>query len=105
MPPHPFLLDILSKFQVQLHQLTPNAIVQISKFIWAITSCGAHPTADLFAQHYELCYQNKKIQLEGSESTLATQFGYITFHSSRFGSQSRRTPVVTNKWMSGWDGN
>jgi hypothetical protein len=48
---------------VQLYQLTPNAIVQISKFIWAITSCGAHPTADLFTQHYELRYQNKKIWL------------------------------------------
>jgi hypothetical protein len=33
MPPHPVLLDILCKFWVQLHQLTPNAIVQISKFI------------------------------------------------------------------------
>jgi hypothetical protein len=33
MPPHPVLLDILRKFWVQLHQLTPNAIIQISKFI------------------------------------------------------------------------
>jgi hypothetical protein len=27
MPPHPVLVDILCKFQVQLHQLMPNAIV------------------------------------------------------------------------------
>jgi hypothetical protein len=27
MPPHPVLSDILLKFQVQLHQLTPNIIV------------------------------------------------------------------------------
>jgi hypothetical protein len=27
MPPHPVLMDILQKFQVQLHQLMPNAIV------------------------------------------------------------------------------
>jgi hypothetical protein len=33
MPPHPVLLDILRKFWVQLHQLTPNVIVQFSKFI------------------------------------------------------------------------
>jgi hypothetical protein len=54
MPPHPVLMDILHKFRVQLHQLMPNAIVQIGKFIWAITSCGGHPTVDVFAQHYEL---------------------------------------------------
>jgi hypothetical protein len=33
MPPHSILLDILCKFWVQLHQLMPNAIVQIGKFI------------------------------------------------------------------------
>jgi hypothetical protein len=49
MPPHPVLVDILHKFQVQLHQLTPNAIVQINKFIWAATSYGGHRTADVFA--------------------------------------------------------
>jgi hypothetical protein len=48
IPLHPILLDILRKFQVQLHQLTPNAIVQISKFVWAVTSCRGHPTADVF---------------------------------------------------------
>jgi hypothetical protein len=27
MPPHPVLADILLKFQIQIHKLTPNAIV------------------------------------------------------------------------------
>jgi hypothetical protein len=40
MPPHPVLIHILCKFRVKLHQLTPNGIIQISKFIWAVTSCG-----------------------------------------------------------------
>jgi hypothetical protein len=82
MTPHPVLLDILCKFRVQLHQLTPNAIVQISKFIWAIASCGGHPTADVLAHHYELHYQNKKIHLEGSDTTFVAQFGCISFHLS-----------------------
>jgi hypothetical protein len=33
MPPHPVLVDILLKFQVQLHQLTHNAIGQLLKYI------------------------------------------------------------------------
>jgi hypothetical protein len=33
MLPHPVLVDILRKFWVQLHQLTPNAIIRIGKFI------------------------------------------------------------------------
>jgi hypothetical protein len=89
MPPHPVLVDTLCKFHVQLHQLTLNAIVQISKFIWAVTSCGGHPTVDVFAQHYELHYQHKKVHLEGCTTTLAAQFGYITFHPSRYRGQAR----------------
>jgi hypothetical protein len=83
----------------------PNAIVQISKFICAVTSCGGHPTVDVFTHHYELHYQNKKIHLEGSETTLATQFGCISFQCSWFGSRANLTPARRNKCTSGWDDN
>jgi hypothetical protein len=75
MPPHPVLEDTLCKFHVQLHQLTSNAIVQISKFIWVVTFCGGHPTVDVFAQHYELHYQRKKVYLEGCTTTLRLNSG------------------------------
>jgi hypothetical protein len=82
-----------------LHQLTPNAIVQISKFIWAVTSCGGHPTVDVFAYHYKLNYQNKKIHLEGSATTLAAQIGCISFHP--VWESFEAYPVTRNKWTSG----
>jgi hypothetical protein len=85
------LLDILCKFRVQLNQLTPNAIVQISKFIWAVTFCGGHPNAEVFTRHYELHYQNKKIYHEGSDTSFVAQFGYISFHPSRFGNHAMLT--------------
>jgi hypothetical protein len=105
MPPHLILLDILRNFRVQLHQLTLNAIVHISIFIWVVASCGGRPTASVFAQHYELHYQNKKIQLEGPESTLVTQFGCINFHPSQIGNRAKLTPAMRNKWTSRWDEN
>jgi hypothetical protein len=105
MPLLPVLVDILCKFRVQLHELTLNAIVQISKFIWVVTSCGGRPIADVFIHHYELHNQNKRIHLEGSETTFAAQFACISFHPSRFGSQAKLTPALRNKWTNGWDGN
>jgi hypothetical protein len=104
IPPHPVLLSILHKFQVQLHQFSPNAIVQICNFIWAITSCWGHSNAEVFTHNYELHYQNKKIHLEGSETKFIAQFGSISFHPSRFGNRARLTPAMRNKWTSGWDG-
>jgi hypothetical protein len=101
IPSHLILLDIMCKFQVQLHQLMSNAIIQISKFAWAVTSCGGRPTTDIFTHHYELHNQNKKIHLEGSKTTFAAQFGCITFHLSQFGNRVRLTPAMRNKWTSG----
>jgi hypothetical protein len=99
MPPHPVLAEILQKFRVHLHQLTPNTIVQIGKFIWAVSSCRGYPTADLFTTHYELHYQQKKLKLKGNKNKLAAQFGCITFHPT---CRAKLTPAVKNKWSSGW---
>jgi hypothetical protein len=38
MPPHPVLADILLAFQVQIHQLTTNAIIKLLKYIWVVMS-------------------------------------------------------------------
>jgi hypothetical protein len=59
MPLHPVLSDILLKFQVQLHQLTPNAIMQLSKYVWAAVRFGGVPSADEFVKRYELHYQHQ----------------------------------------------
>jgi H+/gluconate symporter-like permease len=67
MPPHPVLTDILCKFHVQLHHLMLNAIVTINKFICAVTSYGGRLIADVFAQRYEIHYQNKKIILRDAK--------------------------------------
>jgi hypothetical protein len=76
--------------------------VQICNFILVVTSCEGHPSAKVFAHRYELNYQNKKIHLEGSETTFAAQFGCISFHPSQFGNHVRLTPATWNKWTSGW---
>jgi hypothetical protein len=78
MPPQPALADILLKFWVQLHQLTPNTIMQLSKYFWAVMSFGGTPTSDGFAKRYELHYQPKKMEADGA--ILDTQFSYLNFH-------------------------
>jgi hypothetical protein len=59
----------------------------------------------VFAHHYELHYQNKKVHLQGCETTIAAQFGCISFHPSRFGNRAKLAPAMRNKWTSGWDDN
>jgi hypothetical protein len=95
MPPHPVLADILLKFQVQLHQLTPNAIAQLSKYFWAVTSFGGIPSGDGFAKRYELHYQLKKMEVDGA--VVEAQFGCLSFHAKRYkGSGAKLSLVVKN---------
>jgi hypothetical protein len=70
---HDFLIKVLKKFKVQLHQLTPNVVVALSKFIWATTTFGGGPSIEAFAEHYCLHWQKR------SSGGGVDQFGRCTF--------------------------
>jgi hypothetical protein len=38
LPAHCFMAAVLQRFDVQVHQLTPNAVVALAKYVWAMTS-------------------------------------------------------------------
>jgi hypothetical protein len=46
-------------FEIYLHQLTPNAIVRLSWYIWALRSQGKSANAKGFCRVHELHYQTK----------------------------------------------
>jgi hypothetical protein len=53
------IADVLKKFGIYLHQLTPNAIIRLSVYIWALRSQGVEPLAEGFCRIHELHYQTK----------------------------------------------
>jgi hypothetical protein len=52
LPAHRFVAEILQRFEVQVHQLTPNAVVALAKYVWAATSYGGQPSMEVVAKHY-----------------------------------------------------
>ena len=59
LPLHGMIADVLENFEIYLHQLTPNAIVRLNVFIWALRSQGVEPLAEAFCRVHELHYQTK----------------------------------------------
>jgi hypothetical protein len=51
--------EVLKNFEIYLHQLTPNAIVRLSVYIWALRSQGMDANAEAFYRVHELHYQTK----------------------------------------------
>ena len=51
--------EVLKKFEIYLHQLTANAIVRLSVYIWALRSQGRSANAKGFCRVHELHYKTK----------------------------------------------
>jgi hypothetical protein len=94
-PLHEMIVDVLENFEIYLRQLTPNAIVRLSVFIWALRSQGVEPLAEAFCRVHELHYQMK-----AREDGLHKNFGCYNFAYRK----DMKTPVVSyrTKWPTSW---
>jgi hypothetical protein len=54
-----FLVEVLKTFEIFLHQITPEAIIRMRIFIWAVRSQGLEPSAKCFCNMHELSYETK----------------------------------------------
>jgi hypothetical protein len=43
-----FVVEVLKIFQIFLHQITPEAIMRMGIFVWAVRSQGLEPSAKCF---------------------------------------------------------
>jgi hypothetical protein len=86
--------EVLHDYEIYLHQLTPNAIVRLSVFIWALRSQGMDPNAEAFCQVHELHYQTK-VREDGLENFGCYNFAYR---------KDMKAPVLSyrTKWPTGW---
>jgi hypothetical protein len=100
LPAHRFVGEVLRKFDVQVHQLTPNAVVALAKYVWATTSYGGQASVEVFAKYYCMHWQKRKI------GNKIAQFGSCTF-TPKTGKTSMEVvelvPCARNKWGNWWE--
>jgi hypothetical protein len=94
-PLNKIIADVLNKFGICLHQLTPNAIVRLSVYIWALRSQGVEPFGEGFCRVHELHYQTK-----ARGDGLHENFGCYHFAYRK----TTKFPVISyrSKWLAGW---
>jgi hypothetical protein len=87
--------EVLKFFEIYLHQLTPNSIVRLSIFIWALRSQGMDPDAEAFYRVHELHYQTKARADGLHENFDCDNFAYR---------KDTKAPVLSycTKWPTGW---
>jgi hypothetical protein len=87
-----FVVEVLKIYQVYLHQITPEAIIRIGIFVWAVRSQGLEPNAKSLCSMHELLYETKPWGKEQYHNN----FGCYSF-VARSGS-SCPVPTFRKRW-------
>jgi hypothetical protein len=96
LPLSKFVVEVLKIYQVYLHQITPEAIIRMGIFVWAVKSQGLEPNAKSFCSIHELLYETKPWGKEQYHNN----FGCYSF-GARSGS-SCPVPTFRKRWPDDW---
>jgi hypothetical protein len=91
------LVEVLRTFEIYLHQLTPEAIIKVGIFIWAMRSQGLEPNAKCFCNIHELSYETKATGKEQYHNN----FGCYSFMPRS--EASYPVPTFRKRWPGGLD--
>jgi hypothetical protein len=91
-----FVVEVLKIYQVYLHQITPEAIIRMGIFVWAVRSQGLEPNAKSFCSMHELLYETKPWVKEQYHNNFSC-YSFV----ARSGSSSP-VPTFRKRWSGDW---
>jgi hypothetical protein len=91
-----FVVEVLKIYQIFLHQITPEAIIRMGIFVWAVRSQGLEPSAKCFCSMHELSYEMKPWGKEQYHNNFGC-YGFV----ARSGS-SYPVPTFRKRWPGAW---
>jgi hypothetical protein len=91
-----FVVEVLKIFQIFLHQITPEAIIRMGMFVWAVRSQGLEPSAKCFCNMHELLYGTKAIDKEQYHNNFSC-YGFITRSNASY-----PVPTYWKIWPEAW---
>jgi hypothetical protein len=91
-----YLVEVLKIFQIFLHQLTPEAIIRMGLFVWAVRSQGLEPSAKCFCNMHELLYETKASGKEQYHNNFGC-YGFIARSNARY-----PVPTFQKRWLGSW---
>ena len=98
MPCQDFLEKLLKAYNIEMHHLTPNGIVKIALFIWAIKSQDVNLDIRAFCALHEMPTQFRNKNVDGK--TIIKYFGCCSFKPARGAKQI--SSASKNKWVENW---
>jgi hypothetical protein len=91
-----FLVEVLKIFEIFLHQITPEAIIRMDMFVWAMRSQGLEPSAKCFYNMHELLYETKATSKEQYHNNFDC-YGFIPRSDASY-----PVPTFRKRWPGAW---
>jgi hypothetical protein len=91
-----FLVEVLKTFEIYLHQITPEAIIRMGIFIWAVRSQGPEPSAKCFYNMHVLSYKMKATGKEQYHNNFGC-YGFVPRSNVSY-----IVPTFRKKWPGAW---
>jgi hypothetical protein len=91
-----FVVEVLKIYQIFLHQITPEAIIRMGIFVWAVRSQGLEPSAKCFCTMHELLYETKATGKEQYHDNFGC-YGFIARPNA-----SHSVPTSRKRWPGAW---
>jgi hypothetical protein len=91
-----FLDEVLKTFEIFLHQITPEAIIRMGVFIWAVRSQGLEPSAKCFCNMHELLHEEKATSKEQYHNNFGC-YGFVPRPDVSY-----PVPTFRKRWLGAW---
>jgi hypothetical protein len=91
-----FLVEVLKTFEIYLHLITPEAIIRMGIFIWAMRSQGLEPNAKCFFNMHELSYETKATGKEQYHNNFGC-YGFMPRSDVSY-----PVPTFWKRWPGAW---
>jgi hypothetical protein len=90
------VVEVLKVYQIFLHQITPEAIIRMGIFVWAVRSQGLEPSAKCFCSMHEFLYETKATGKEQYLNNFGC-YGFIALPNA-----SHPVPTFRKRWPETW---
>jgi hypothetical protein len=87
-----FVVEVLKIFEIFLHQITPEAIIRMGMFVWAVRSQGLEPSAKCFCNMHKLLYETKATGKEQYHNNFGC-YGFIARPNASY-----PVPTFRKRW-------
>jgi hypothetical protein len=91
-----FVVEVLKIYQIYLHQITPEAIIRMGIFVWAVRSQGLEPSAKCFCSMHELVYGTNAMGKEQYHNNFGC-YGFVARPNA-----SHPVPTFQKRWPGAW---